>query len=100
MSCAQCHKLKLTEILSGQGEVSKMAQARFLFRYMQKRFSSVRFDPTCNAEKAGDVVESTRGILSPWRASAGVVLEHLTKMFSPCQDDVDETGDAMGAFAR
>ena len=57
VSCAQCHKLRLTEILSGQGEVSKMAQAWFLFLYMQKRFSSVRFDPTCNAEKAGDVVE-------------------------------------------
>ena len=98
--CAQCHELKLTEKLSGQGEVSKMVQARFLFLHMQKRFSSVRFNPTCNAEKAGDDAESTGGILSPWRVSAGVVLEHLTKMFSLSQDDVGETGEAIGAFAR
>ena len=77
-----------------------MAQARFLFLYMQKRFYSLRFDPTCNAEKAGDVVESTGSILSPWRASAGVVLRYLTKMFSLSRDDVLETGEAMGAFAR
>ena len=98
LSCAQCERVKLTEILRGCGEASKMAQARFLLHYMQKRFSSVRFDPTCNAEKAGDVVESTGGILSPWRASAGVVLRYLTKMFSLSRDDELENRGGYGRF--
>ena len=89
---------KLTEILRGYGEASKMAQARLLLLRMQKRFSSLQFDTICNAEKAGDVVESTGGILSPWKASAGVVLRHLAKMFSLSQDDVLETRRGYGCI--
>ena len=38
--------------------------------------------------------------LHPWKVSAGVVLRYLTKMFSLSRDDVLETGEDMGAFAR
>ena len=67
--CAACDAMpKLTKILSNCGEASKMAQARLLLLRMQRGDSSLRFDATCNREKAGDVVEATGGILSPWRS--------------------------------
>ncbi len=65
-----------------------MSQARLLLLCMQRRFSSLRFYPTCDCEKAGDVVESTGGILSPWRVSAGVVVRYLANLFGLSRDDV------------
>ena len=99
--CTACDAMpKLTEILSNCGEASKMSQARLLLLRMQRRFPSLRFNPTCNCEKAGDVVESTGGILSPWRLSAGVVVRHLRNLFGLRRDDVKEGVEAMGALAR
>ena len=60
----------------------------------------MRFDRTCNCEKAGDVMESTGSIFYPWRASARVVGSYLAKLFGLSRDDVLETLDAMGALAR
>ena len=77
-----------------------MSQARLLLLRMQRRFSSLRFNPTCNHEKAGDVVEATGGILSPWRLSARVVVRQLAVLFDLSRDDVLETVEAMGALAR
>jgi len=102
-TCATCNampKPKLTEVLRSCGKASKMAQARLLLLCMQIRFSSLRFHLTCDREKAGDVVESTGGILSPWRGSAQVVLHSLVNLFGLSQDDVLETVEAMGALAR
>jgi len=80
--CATCGEMpQLTEILRHCGEAGKMAQARLLLLCMQKRFSSLRFNPDCNCAKAGDVVEATGGILSPYRLSAGVVGRHLAILF-------------------
>jgi len=111
--CAARHakKSKLTEILRNCGKASKMAQARLLLLRMQSRFASLRFLPgrlkaysqtriKRNFEKAGDVVESTGGILSPWRVSAGVVGRYLANLFGLSRDDVLETVEAMGALAR
>jgi hypothetical protein len=99
--CATCDaRPKLTEILRDCGQASKMAQARLLLLCMQGRYSSLRFHPTCNHEKAGDVVEATGGILSPWRPSARVVVRHLADLFCLSPDDVLETVEAMGALAR
>ena len=77
-----------------------MSQARLLLLCMQRRFSSLRFYPTCDCEKADDVVESTGGILSPWRLSAGVVVRYLAHLFGLSQDDVLEAVEAMGTLAR
>ena len=99
--CASCKTLpKLTEILRNHSQATKMSQARLLLLCMQKRFSSLRFNGTCNCEIAGDVVEATGGILSPWRHSAEVVVRHLADLFRLTSDDVDETVEAMGGLAR
>ena len=98
--CAACDAMpKLTEILSKCGEASKMSQARLLLLRMQRRFSSLRFNPNCDREKAGDVVEATGGILCPWRVSVGVVVRQLTDLFGLSRDDVLETVQDMGALA-
>ena len=98
--CAACKKmLKLTEVLSNCSEMGKMAQAQFLLLAMQRRYSSLRFNPNCDCEKAGDVVEATGGILSPWRVSAGVVVRQLTDLFGLSRDDVLETVQDIGALA-
>ena len=100
-NCAACNEMPLlTEILRNCGRADKMAQARLLLLCMQRRFSSLRFNPSCNREKAGDVVEATGGILSPWRVSAGVVVGHLANLFGLSHDDVLEEVEAMGALAR
>ena len=100
-NCAACNEMpSLTEILRNCGRADKMAQARLLLLCMQRRYSSLRFNPTCNCEKAGDVVEATGGILSPWRLSARVVLRHLDNLFGLSRDDVLEAVEAMGALAR
>ena len=100
-NCAACDEMpSLTEILRNCGRADKMAQARLLLLCMQRRFPSLRFNPTCNCEKAGDVVEATGGILSPWRLSARVVLRHLDNLFGLSRDDVLEAVEAMGALAR
>ena len=100
-NCAACNEMpSLTEILRNCGRADKMAQARLLLLCMQRRFSSLRFNPTCDCEKAGDVVEATGGILSPWRLSARVVLRHLDNLFGLSRDDVLEAVEAMGALAR
>ena len=99
--CATCGaQPKHTEILRDCGAHSRMACARLLLLCMQSRYSSLRFNPTCNEEKAGDVVEATGGILSPWRVSAGVVVRYLSNLFHLSPDDVLETVEAMGALAR
>ena len=77
-----------------------MLQARLLLLFMQKRFSSLRFNGTCNCEIAGDVIEATGGILSPWRHSAEVVVRRLADLFRLTRDDVDETLESMGGLAR
>ena len=100
-NCAACNEMpSLTEILRNCGRADKMAQARLLLLCMQRRFSSLRFNPTCDCEKAGDVVEATGGILSPWRLSARVVVRQLANLFGLTQDDVLEAVEAMGALAR
>ena len=77
-----------------------MAQARLLLLCMQRRYSSLRFNPTCDCEKAGDVVEATGGILYPWRLSARVVVRQLSNLFGLNRDDVLEAVEDMGALAR
>ena len=100
-NCAACNEMpSLTEILRNCGRADKMEQARLLLLCMQRRFSSLRFNPTCNCEKAGDVVEATGGILFPWRLSARVVVRKLAHLFGLTQDDVLEAVEAMGALAR
>ena len=86
-----------TEICGGAG---KMADARLLLLCMQRRFTSVRFDRTCNCEKAGDVVEATGGILSLWRSSTGVILRYLSREHDLRADEVKETLEDMGTLAR
>ena len=100
-ACATCDTMpKLTEILRNCGTSSKIAQARLLLLCMQRRFESLRFNPGCNVEKAGDVIESTGGILSPWRVSARVVLHYLANLFNLSDDGMKETVEAMDALAR
>ena len=80
--CASCNPMpKLTDILRNHSQGTKMLQARLLLLFMQKRFSSLRFNGTCNCEIAGDVIEATGGILSPWRHSAEVVVRQLIDLF-------------------
>ena len=99
--CATCDDMpKLTEILLNRGQASRMALARLLLLRMQRQYSSLRFNPTSNKEKAGDVVEATGGILSPYRVSARVVVRYLTDLFDLSHDDVLETVEAMGVLAR
>ena len=99
--CASCTAMpKLTEILRKNSQATKMSLARLLLLCMQRRFSSLRFNGTCNCEIAGDVVEATGGILSPWRHSAEVVVRQLAHLFRLTGDDVDETLEAMGGLAR
>ena len=90
----------LTEILLRSGDADKMALARLLLLYMQRRFPSLRFNPSCNCEKAGDVAEATGGILAPWRVSASVVVRHLENLFGMRRDDKLGAVEAMGALAR
>ena len=87
-------------ILRECSNTNKIQPAQLLLICMQKRFSSLRFVAGCNAEKAGDVIESTGCILSPWRASAKSVLYKLTQSFNLREDDVKETVEAMDAFVR
>ena len=91
---------QLIEILRKCSKTNRIEQAQHLLLCMQKRFTSLRFVPGCNVEKAGDVFESTGGMLSPWRTSAKCVLQKLTEWFSLREDDVKETLEAMGALAR
>ena len=101
MSCDTCvHESHMSALMRSCGKVSNMAQARLLLLRMQRRFSSLRFDTTCNFEKAGDFVESAGGILSPWRVSVGVVIKQLANLFDLSRDDVLETVEDMEAFAR
>ena len=104
-SCTNCDRMpgampELINILCTCSNTSKIQQAQLLLICMQKRFSSLRFVAGCNAEKAGDVIESTGCLLSPWRASAKSVLYKLTESFNLREDDVKETLEAMGALAR
>ena len=91
---------QLIEILRTCSNTNKIQQAQLLLMCMQTRFSSLRFVAGCNAEKAGDVIESTGCMLSPWRASAKSVLYKLTQSFNLREDDVKETVEAMDAFVR
>ena len=104
-SCANCDRMpggmpELINILRKCSNTNKIQQAQLLLICMQKRFSSLRFVAGCNAEKAGDVIESTGGMLSPWRTSANGVLYKLTEWFNLREDDVKETVEAMGVFVR
>ena len=104
-SCTNCDRMpgampELINILCTYSNTSKIQQAQLLLICMQKRFSNLRFVAGCNVEKAGDVIESTGCILSPWRASAKSVLYKLTQSFNLREDDVKETVEAMGAFVR
>ena len=88
------------DILRSCDKASKMAQARLLLLGMQSRYSSLRFNPTCHRAKAGDVVESVGGIVSPYRASVRVVIDYLADLFVLSHDALLETVEAMGELAR
>ena len=45
-------------------------------------------------------MESSGGILSPYRASVRVVMDYLAHLFTLSKDAVLETEEAMGALAR
>ena len=77
-----------------------MAQARLLLLCMQRFYSSLRYNPACHSEKAGDVIEASGGILSPWRSSTGVILRHLSREHDLRADEVKETLEDMGTLAR
>ena len=101
MGCAVCDKMpKLTEVLRDCAQASSMAQARLLLLCMQCKYPSLRYNPSCNKEKAGDVVEATGGVLSPYRASVAVVVRKLARLFPMSRDDVLDTVEDMGTLAR
>ena len=100
-NCAACKEMPLlTEILRHGDRAQKMARARLLLLCMQRFYSSLRYNPACHSEKAGDVIEATGGILSPYRTSARGVVRHLSREYGLCEDDIKETLEDMGALAR
>ena len=78
-----------------------MPIARMLLLYVQIRFSSVRYNPTCNVVKAGDVIKATGGILDPYNNQANVVIKHLRSVFDCLNEDaVKAAVSALGALAK
>ena len=104
MFCKNCKTIALHAVHIRRGRSGQkcrgVTQCRDLFLYMQDRWPGLRFQKRFNVERAGDILEAIGGILCPFKPIVRDIMAAYEKEFKIHKDDVKETVNAMGEFAK